>query len=56
MKQLCSTYHNIAKLTDSSFAVHAVVLDFKQTFDKVAHKWLVDKIKNLPDVDPSIVN
>ena len=35
-------------------AVHAVVLDIKQTSDKVAHKRLVDKTKNLPDVDSTL--
>ena len=38
--QLCSTYHDIAKLTESSSVVHAEVLDFKKAFDKVPHKWL----------------
>ena len=50
--QLCSTYHDVVKLTESSSAVHAGVHDFKNAFDKVPHRRLVDKLKSLPNVDP----
>ena len=53
--QLCSTYHDIAKLTESTSAVHAGVLGFKIAFDKVSHRRLVDKLKSLPNVDPRIL-
>ena len=52
--QLCSTYHDIVKLTESSSAVHAVVLDFRKAFDKVPHRRLVDKLKSLPNVVPRL--
>ena len=54
--QLCLTYNDILKLTESSSAVSAVVLEFKNAFDKAPHRQLVDKLKSLPNVDPRIVN
>ena len=38
-KQLCATYHELAKAAEQSTTVHAVILDFQKAFDKV---WVQD--------------
>jgi len=43
--QLCSTYQ-ISKLVDNCNTVHAVVLNFAKTFDKVPHELLIRKLSN----------
>ena len=35
--QLWSTYHDTVKATQNSSTTHAVILDFRKAFDKVAH-------------------
>ena len=54
--QLCATYHDLAKAAEGKNTTHALVLDFKKAFDKVPHKLLMDKLMQIPEVDPQITN
>ena len=50
--QLCATYYNLVKPMDSTKTTHALILDFKKTFDKVPHILLLQKLGNI--VNPGI--
>jgi len=54
--QLCATYHDLAKTSESAGTTHAVVMDFKKAFDKVPHALLMQKIKRIPEINPLLVN
>ena len=54
--QLCSTYHDLAKAHDESLTTHAVVLDFKKAFNKVPYSLLLQKLRQIPEINPQIVN
>ena len=54
--QLCATYHDLAKIAESSKTTHAVVLDFKKAFDKVPHALLMQKVRQIPDLNPQLIN
>jgi hypothetical protein len=54
--QLCSTYHDLANSVNNSSCTHAVALDFKKAFDKVPHRLLMQKIRQIKGIDPQIVN
>ena len=43
-------------LEKGSRTTHAVVLDFQKAFDKVPHRLLLNKICQIPYIDPHIVN
>ena len=54
--QLCATYHDLAKAIENGSPVHGVVLDFRKAFDKVPHNLLMQKIRQITDINPSIAN
>ena len=54
--QLCATYHDLAKALENGSTTHAVILDFKKAFDKVPHSLLLQKLRQIDGVDPSIAN
>ena len=54
--QLCSTYNDLAKAHDESLTTHAVVLDFKKVFDKVSHSLLLQKLRQIPEINSQIVS
>ena len=54
--QLCATYHDLVKAAEDSSTTHAVILDFKKAFDKVPHRLLLEKLRNIEDIHPCIVN
>ena len=51
--QMCLTYHNIAKLTESSSAVHAVELDFKKSLRQVSSQTASESPQKSPKCQPS---
>jgi len=54
--QLCATYHDLVKAAEDSSTTHAVILDFKKAFDKVPHKLLLEKLRQIKDIHPCILN
>jgi hypothetical protein len=54
--QLCATYHDLAKAIENGSTVHGVALDFRKAFDKVPHNLLIQKIRSIEGINPSIVN
>ena len=54
--QLCSTYHDLAKAHHQSLTTYAVVLDFKKALDKVSHSLFLQKLQQIPQINPQIVN
>jgi len=52
----CVTYHNLVKAADEGHTTHAVVMDFKKTFDKVPHLMLLQKLKKVPGVNGYLLN
>ena len=48
--QLCTIFHKLARTAEAKKTTHAVVLDFKKTFDKVPHTLLMQKLKQIPDI------
>ena len=48
--------HELAWTADSKKTTHAEVLDFKKAFDKVSPALLVQKLIQVPDMHPQLVN
>ena len=53
--QLCTTLPEIFKTTDANISVHSAILDFKKAFDRVPHSLLMEKLRNIANIDPWIV-
>lgn len=54
--QLYATYHELAKIKETTKITWAVVLDFKKVFHKVPHTLLMHKLKLIPDIHYKLVN
>ena len=54
--QLSATFNELARTAEAKKTTHAVVLDFRNAFDKVPHALLVQKLKQIPDMHPQLVN
>jgi len=54
--QFCATYHDIAKSVEHGHVIHGVVLDFRKAFDKVPHTLLMQKVRCIDGINPSIAN
>ena len=54
--QLCATFHKLARTAEAKIATRTVVLDFKKAFEKVPHALLTQKLKQVPDMHPQLVN
>ena len=53
--QLCGTYHDIVRCVDKGDTVHAVVMDFAKSFDKVPHRLLMGKLSRVPNINSKIL-
>ena len=56
MKQLCATFHELARTADAKKTTYTVVLDFKKAFNQVPQALLMQKLKLIPDMRPQPVN
>ena len=54
--QRCATFHELARNAEAKKTTDAVVLNFQKAFDKVLHALLMQKLKQVPDMHPQLVN
>ena len=54
--QLRATLHDILKATDQHMVVHAAVLDFAKAFDRVPHSLLIEKLRQIANIDDYLLH
>ena len=54
--QLCATYHGLVSAADKGHTTYAIIMDFKEAFNKVPHLLLLQKLKKIPEINDHLFN